>query len=76
MLVIGLEDVVEWILWQYTHLYACYVADRELIEKSRLVEIAFHDLEKSPTDEVRRVYETFGCETKPYTLIPKPHNKS
>eukprot|EP00242_Pyramimonas_sp_CCMP2087_P018003 CAMPEP_0198225954 /NCGR_PEP_ID=MMETSP1445-20131203/103237_1 /TAXON_ID=36898 /ORGANISM="Pyramimonas sp., Strain CCMP2087" /LENGTH=130 /DNA_ID=CAMNT_0043905645 /DNA_START=182 /DNA_END=574 /DNA_ORIENTATION=- len=56
------EDVVEWILWQYTHLYTCYVADRKLIEKSRLVEIAFHDLEKSPTDEIRRVYKTFGLE--------------
>jgi hypothetical protein len=53
------EQITEWILWQYEHLYDRYMAARALIRPSHHMEIAFAELDASPLQVLRRVYEHF-----------------
>ena len=54
-------EILEWILWQYMHLYQCYMEAKPLIPNGRLVELSFHDLENDPLVEIKRIYDAFGC---------------
>ena len=53
------EQITEWILWQYQHLYDRYIAARALIRPSHHMEIAFAELDAHPLQVLRRVYEHF-----------------
>ncbi len=50
-------DLDEWILRQYRAMYDAYFAERDLIPKGRLCEVAFELLESDPIGELRRIYQ-------------------
>ncbi len=52
--------VDEIILSWYTELYSLFERDRHLIPEDSLIEMKFEDLEKSPVDNLRDIYEYFG----------------
>ena len=62
------SEILEWVLWQYTHLYNCYMDAKPLIPPRRLVELSFHDLEKDPVAQISSIYKTFGYVIHPLAL--------
>ena len=48
------------VLWLYDQLMRRFLADRSLIPAGNLAELRFEDLEASPLDQLRQVYEELG----------------
>mgnify|MGYP000453938439 CR=1 FL=1 len=57
---IGPEQVEANVLEFYERLMKKYLADRHLIPAGSLVEVRFEELERSPLDQLRRIYEELG----------------
>jgi hypothetical protein len=62
------EQITEWVLWQYQHLFERYIAARPLLRSSHLLEVPFHELDDAPLRVLRRVYDHFG-----YTPLQTAH---
>lgn len=53
-------ELDDWILEQYRAMYDVFFEERKLIPPGSYHEVAFEDLERDPTGEVRKVYEALG----------------
>ncbi len=57
---ISAEETEAYVLRFYTQLMQRFLADKALIPAGDLVEVKYEDLEKTPLDQVRNVYEGLG----------------
>jgi hypothetical protein len=56
----SLDGFDDWILEQYREMYKIFFEERSLIPAGHYHEMAFEALEKDPTKEMRRLYETLN----------------
>lgn len=54
------EEIEAYVLRFYTQLMQRFLADKALIPAGNLVEVKYEDLEETPLDQVRNVYEGLG----------------
>lgn len=51
------EDTTDYILEQHNILYGSYCEDRELIDKAKLIEVSFTELDNNPLGTLQRIYQ-------------------
>jgi hypothetical protein len=66
---VGNTFIEEHILYAYEEMYKKYLADRELIPKSQLIEISYEAFAHAPLDFIKKIYEHLGL-TSLDTALP------
>jgi hypothetical protein len=57
---ISFDEIEGWVLQFYAQIMRKFLADKALIPEGNFVEVKYEELEKSPLDQMRRVYETLS----------------
>ena len=54
------NEIIEFILWQYDHLYTEYINGRRFLRPDQLFELSFDELNEEPMAKIEEIYKHFG----------------